>query len=254
MSPWIAVLIVALFAFEIYMQQQIRLRQAGPKALGEGHNWRDRLQNLRDTLRDAVPLAWSRTGRRNPQLSQDFRQWVRDHLDDEPALQAWLLAISDRGFALLTEQLNIFCMEVNLDLRWLVYSEAEIEPRLQAGVRQTAILYCQACHTAYGVQDEVEDFRAYLQSVRHLARLDNPQATQRLLSELREHDFLTTIDPELMIASKEERQAFMERTIRLAIQQDKAAFDAILTRLQNGEKAADNTATTKTTPATNGQG
>ncbi len=163
--------------------------------------------------------------KKQPPLTAEFRAWAAESLDGEKTLQSWLASLSDEGLEALSEQLAIFCTDLNLELGWLVNKEMERAPELKRAVEEIVISYCQACWQAAQIQNELNEFRAYHDIVSNPDK--HRDVKQKLYAELVKEELAPSVSPDLLLGSKKQQQEHINQTLRYASQTDPQKFDQI---------------------------
>lgn len=177
-------------------------------------------ENVRSTGEQLVVPSHAR-------LSPAFRQWVENDLKGHDDIKQWLLSLPDEGFRALTQQIALFCLELNIDLEWLIKGDLAVEPEVQQVVEDIVIGYSDACRKAVRIQSELLSFREYQETLERLARNDNQEFGQRLLAKLREANLVDATAPDLVWASDSERRDYALNSIREAAKQDRQKFNRI---------------------------
>lgn len=223
----IVLVVIALLAErELYRRRNAALEESergeeqgaiADRLVAQSSRW---LGSVRETGENLVTPSYAK-------LSPQFRQWVDQEMEGNERLRAWLLSLPDEGFKALTNQIALFCIELNIDLAWLVNGELEIEPDIRQVTEEIIIGYCEACLKAVQIQNELTDFREYQNTLERLARRDHQEIGQQLLAKLREQELAEPASPDLVWASDEERRDYAMRTIREAAQQDREKFNRI---------------------------
>lgn len=168
-------------------------------------HWREQLQ----TLIQAEPS--------NAALVAPFREWIENELQTEKTLQSWLLKLPEPGFALLTDHIAAFCVEMNFNLAWLFDPQLAVVPDLKRTMRSVVIDYCQACYKSIPIQVEAQLFAKYQELLRP-SKSKQVQALRRaLLAELIAHDLISSSNTaELLNAPDQEQQQQIIKTIQVA--------------------------------------
>ena len=73
-----------------------------------------------------------------------FRQWA-ESLEREPDLKTWLVSLPDEALQALAEKLQEFCLEMGVELEWLLQASADTDPNAKAATEDMVIDYCKIC-------------------------------------------------------------------------------------------------------------
>lgn len=207
--------------------EQASTRAGGTAIVARMAQWRARLRNLRQPTQAAAPL------------SQRFREWARQELSDERALQSWLLALPEGGFALLTEHIAAFCQEMNFDLQWLLAEPATVAPELKAVIRSVVIDYCHACQKAAMAQKDAKLFIKYQQLLKNPTGKPEQALQRTIYANLVSQGVTPTPQAaDLINVDEKERQQQMRQAIQQAATNDWPRFAQVLHAAIAPENAA----------------
>lgn len=164
-----------------------------------------------------------------------FRAWVETALVETPALQAWLLSLSEDGFKALTQRVVAFCADLNIQLSWLVERHLEVAPDLRKATHTIVVDYLEVCWEAIRHQDEITLFSRYHKLVANPADARYRDIRRRLFTRLAA-DGLTEPLPsyELIMASEIQRQTLAAKAIREVAAKDWKTFAKIFGEVLEG--------------------
>lgn len=99
--------------------------------------------------KEKLQQAWSGIAAPFTSQTKDWatpmKAWAETSLANERQLQAWLLALPSDGLQALGEKIAEFCMEMNIDLDWLVNPATEIDPAAKQAAEEMLVDYCKIC-------------------------------------------------------------------------------------------------------------
>ncbi|SJM96097.1 hypothetical protein [Crenothrix polyspora] len=99
--------------------------------------------------KEKLQQAWSGLAAPFASKNQDWatpiKAWAETSLTKDKALQAWLLALPSEGLQALGEKIAEFCVEMNVELNWLINPATEIDPAVKQAAEETVIDYCKIC-------------------------------------------------------------------------------------------------------------
>lgn len=179
-------------------------------------------------------------------LSEPFKNWAAKKLGSEDKiLKEWLTTMPAPGLKALTHKLADFCAELNLDLRWLVSEQIELDPKLKQTMHEVVVSYCWGCWKAVQVQPEIEIFRTFIAVTEDPAGKGQQDISQKLLSELRKHNLAPEPNPDWFLASEKQRRDYLSQLIWQAAELDRTKFYTIFQEIimVNGSNGADIAAT-----------
>lgn len=154
-------------------------------------------------------------------LTPQFKAWIENHLNDHEMLQAWLLSLPDEAFKTLTGQIVFFCTDLNIDFRWLIEGELELDPQTGNTVKQIVVLYCEACLKSVQIQDDLTRFSQYQELLNRFERGEQDDLGRRLLTRLNEEQVIPNIAPAIFLAPAKDRRDYILTTLRTAAQKDR---------------------------------
>ena len=168
-------------------------------------------------------------GRSKPQPAATFRAWVESDLGGEADLQAWLLSLSEEGFAVLTQRVVKFLADLNIQLSWLVDRHVDAAPPLKQAVRAVAVDYLRVCQEAIRHQESIGLFGKYHKLVTQLADVRYREPRRSLFTKLVAAGLAEPLPAyELIMASETQRQALAAKAIQEAAAKDWGAFAPLL--------------------------
>ncbi|MFZ4828102.1 MAG: hypothetical protein ACOYLB_12185 [Phototrophicaceae bacterium] len=224
--PFLIVLILLIIA-GVYAERQIQLRQRVAPRL---HAVRDQFSSVTDQVFENVrSITESGFNSKTTEiLAQNFIEWVKVGLNDEPELQLWLLSLSPEGSRALAYQLALFCNDLNIELRWLNDHDLSQNPELESPIKAVVVMYCKACWKATQIQPELNQFRTYMDTLNSLARKENDEVGMQLLNKLADLKLIEPPTPEILLGTERERREYVDASIRKAARTDRKAFDQVL--------------------------
>lgn len=225
MPVFLIVALIVLFAVGIYAERTLYLRQ-NRTAIAFRHWLTDIWQKTQVALQDIQNSGQTLLQPRSD-LSAPMRDWVEKHLNHEPELQKWLLALPEKGWQALVEHLGMFCEQLNFDVEWLVNGDLNASPTLAQKGEEIAIHYFKACWLAVQAQSEMNLFRTYLNTLTQLSREEYRIISQQLLARLSQQKLTDPINPEMVLAGDDERRTYVANTLRQAAQKDAVTFNEI---------------------------
>jgi len=171
------------------------------------------------------------SGKKQVNLAQNFRVWVTERLEQRQDLQQWLLALSDEAFEILSNQLSLFCEELNIDFAWLVEKRLDRKPLLKAKVEQVIITYCSSCWQAVQIQKELQSFRVLDTILMNPTDKQQQSVSQKLYIELINQGLVPKPEPDMHFASESERWKHVTEVIQDVATKDFAKFDALFNQI-----------------------
>jgi hypothetical protein len=99
---------------------------------------KEKLQQVWSGL--AAPFA-----SKNLDWATPIKAWAETSLAKDKVLQAWLLNLPSDGLQALGEKIAEFCVEMNVDLSWLMNPATEVDPAVKQAAEETVIDYCKIC-------------------------------------------------------------------------------------------------------------
>ncbi len=162
-------------------------------------------------------------------LVKQFQEWVTRDLRTDSAVQSWLLALPEPGFAMLTEHIAAFCTEMNFDLQWLVSQQAAVAPELKAAMQGVVVDYCRACQKAVQVQPHAKAFADYQRLLQNPKGKPEQALSRTLYANLTSQGLSPAPDSaELINATESERHQKALQAIQQAAAKDWSKFAQIL--------------------------
>ena len=171
------------------------------------------------------------SGKKQVNLSQNFRGWVTERLEQRADLQQWLLSLSDEAFEILSNQLSTFCEELNIDLAWLVEKRLDRRPLLKAKVEQVVITYCSSCWQAVQIQKELQSFKVLDAILNNPTDKQQQAISQKLYIEFCKQGLIPKPELDMHFASEPERWKHVNEAIQEVAAKDSAKFDALFNQI-----------------------
>ena len=167
-----------------------------------------------------------------------FRAWVETALGENPALQAWLLSLSEDGFKALTQRVAAFCADLNIQLSWLVERHLDVAPDLRKATQTIVVDYLEVCWQAIRHQDQIALFNRYHKLVANPADSRYRDLRRRLFTRLTADGLAEPLPSyELIMASEIQRQALAAKAIREVADKDWKTFAKIFGEVLEGTAA-----------------
>ncbi len=162
-----------------------------------------------------------------------LRTWAETALESHPALQTWLLGLPETGLVALIERLEAFCLDLNLQPRWLWNPETLPTPHLRDVVTGVVTEYLEACHQAMIHQDQLTLCGLYLEWVENVTDARHHELRRHLFSLLVEADLAEPMPSyDLIVASETQRQEWAAQAIRTAALKDWPQFVTLANRVR----------------------
>lgn len=179
-----------------------------------------------------------------PDITPQFRTWSKQTFADQPALQNWLDALPEPAFKALADDLDRFCHNLGVDLKWLMEQPANKNSSLLQSLTKIPTHFIQACYQAVTIQDELTATKTYQEFVENPYAKANYAFLQNLFAQLVEAKLTPPISAELFMASETDRQIYVVQVIRQTAEKEPNRFNKILTKtiqaqresVQAGEK------------------
>lgn len=167
-------------------------------------------------------------GRRTTEVTGRFRAWVERALTPTPELQAWLLSLSEEGLQALTQRVDAFCSDVNINLAWLVDQDIDVAPELKQTVQTIVVDYLTMCWKAVQHQNDIALFGYYYQAVRDPSDGRYRELRRKLFTRLTADGLAEQLPAyELIMASETQRQAMAAEAIQQVAANDWNNFTRI---------------------------
>jgi len=142
-----------------------------------------------------------------------FRAWSEQALATEPALRAWLAALSAEAYSAFVEHVAEFTEEMGFPLADLVTDQMASLP--DAAQQATAVVthFCRANYQAALAQDEFDGYHLYA-DYRHAPMSPaGQQLTQQLYAQLVDQKLTAAPTPDLLALTATERLVQMQTAI-----------------------------------------
>jgi hypothetical protein len=94
---------------------------------------KEKLQQVWSGL--AAPFA-----SKNLDWATPIKAWAETSLAKDKVLQAWLLNLPSDGLQALGEKIAEFCVEMNVDLSWLMNPATEVDPAVKQAAEETVMI------------------------------------------------------------------------------------------------------------------
>lgn len=222
-------LVLILGGLSLVLQRELQRRQQA----GDATPWRDMLNQTGQRLG-----AWGNqveetvTRAMTPDavaLVPDFKAWVANELKakDEKDLQKWLQNLPEEALRALVVQLDDYCRERGVSLKWLLEGQLKADPEAHAAVTEAVKTFCRLCFDAVQIQDEVQSFRKYRETLTRFQRGEKQELAQQLLGKLREAKLVEDAPPNIVLGPAEERYGYVIEAIQQAAQRDRERFSRI---------------------------
>lgn len=223
-STWIIALIVALIVLVVIERELARRRNLGLQARSllddVGSTWQSLVQRGNDWRERVFPIA-------SPQTAQQLHNWAHQSLPEDDPVRQWLLAMPNPQREDLTQQLRLFLGELNMELDWLLRDELAHNPPLKAQMTQIVRDYCQATMRVTQLQPRMTSFAMYVAMLERLTDRDYRAFTQELLQKLHQAQLVPQADPDMILASGQERREHVREMIEQALDKDSVRFKKV---------------------------
>ena len=233
MSPFLLlILFIVVFSLGVLAERDLRRRRKSENLSIEALA-ADVTEEASQLSHDVRASLRRRTPKTDAALIGQFKQWAQNDLSDEPEIRQWLTNLPPVALRALVTQLDSFCRELNIELRWLVDDTLETEPEARSVVRDVVLMYCSNCLRAVDLQPQIGAFRDYQDVLSQIQRGEAEAFGQQLLSRLREAQLVPPVEPSIMLATSAERRRYMVERIRQAAKRDHEAFGTIWEQLSS---------------------
>ncbi|MDM8529352.1 hypothetical protein QUF58_14250 [Anaerolineales bacterium HSG24] len=175
--------------------------------------------------------------------SQKIQAWLtavasakKEHLsgslaDDVDTFISWLGGLSSEETLQLYDQLDTFADAQGLDLSWLLEDELDNDIELKAGLEDALFLHGLALWRTGQLQDEINIFVAIRTWQADPLKKGQADLNQKLFRALINQELTASPPPELFLASEEERQTYIVKEIKQAIEKDKQTVGQLFKRV-----------------------
>jgi len=182
------------------------------------HDMRERAEALRAAL----------GGKKQIDVTSQFRAWVTSAFSTNPEIIEWLEMLSDEQIAALTEHLADFCRDMGFELNWLLDNQIAQNTELMHGLTQIVLLYSSASYTAVRLQEDVEIFRVYHQYLQDPNSRANRELGEHLFGKLVEQGKGNVSISKHLASSNRQRQQQIIETLQQTAAEDPKTFQTTL--------------------------
>ena len=158
---------------------------------------------------------------------QQFLSWVKKE-SGSVKLATWLNHLSEEALVALTHEVSAFCIELGVDLKWLLEHQLDQEPELKQSIKKIVLNYLSACRQAAHAWDDMAVFMILREFESDLPNKKYKEQHGQLYTKLVENKLASPAPPELLLASEEKIYSYMIQEIRKAIQTNRKAFKRVL--------------------------